>query len=41
MIHHSENSQKGQFPVNEDRLLLCVRTIADDEIETTAEALRK
>ena len=27
--------------INEDRLLLCVRTIADDEIETVAEAFRK
>jgi L-seryl-tRNA(Ser) seleniumtransferase len=37
--------RKADIPVigriNEDRLLLCVRTIADDEIETTAEALRK
>ncbi|MBQ9272222.1 MAG: L-seryl-tRNA(Sec) selenium transferase [Mogibacterium sp.] len=27
--------------INEDRLLLCVRTIAEDEIETVAEAFRK
>ena len=37
--------RKADIPVvariNEDRLLLCVRTIADDEIETAAEALRK
>ena len=37
--------RKADIPVigriNEDRLLLCVRTIADDEIETVAEALRK
>jgi L-seryl-tRNA(Ser) seleniumtransferase len=35
--------RKADMPVigriNEDRLLLCVRTIADDEIETTAKAL--
>ena len=37
--------RKADVPViariNEDRLLLCVRTIADDEIGTVAEALRK
>ena len=37
--------RKADIPViariNEDRLLLCVRTIADEEIETTAEAFRK
>ena len=37
--------RKAEVPViariNEDRLLLCVRTIADDEIETTAAAFRK
>ncbi|MBR3126558.1 MAG: L-seryl-tRNA(Sec) selenium transferase [Mogibacterium sp.] len=37
--------RKAEIPViariNEDRLLLCVRTIGDDEIETTAEAFRK
>ena len=37
--------RKADIPVigriNEDRLLLCVRTMADDEIETVAEALRK
>ena len=37
--------RKAEVPViariNEDRLLLCVRTIADKEIETVAEALRK
>ena len=27
--------------INEDRLLLCVRTIAEDELETVAEAFRK
>ena len=36
--------RKADIPViariNEDRLLLCVRTIADDEIEKTAEALK-
>lgn len=30
MIHHSENSQKGQFPVNEDRLL--VKRLSNDSI---------
>ena len=39
------NLRKTEIPViariNEDRLLLCVRTIADDEIETVAEAFRK
>ena len=39
------NLRKADVPViariNEDRLLLCVRTIADDEIETVAEAFRK
>ena len=37
--------RKAEVPVvariNEDRLLLCVRTIAEDELETVAEALRK
>ena len=37
--------RKAEIPVvariNEDRLLLCVRTILDDEIETTAAAFRK
>ena len=37
--------RKADVPViariNEDRLLLCVRSIADDEIGTVAEALRK
>jgi L-seryl-tRNA(Ser) seleniumtransferase len=37
--------RKADIPViariNEDRLLLCVRTIADEEIVTTAEAFRK
>jgi L-seryl-tRNA(Ser) seleniumtransferase len=37
--------RKAEIPViariNEDRLLLCVRTIADEEIETAAEAFRK
>jgi L-seryl-tRNA(Ser) seleniumtransferase len=36
--------RKAEIPViariNEDRLLLCVRTIADNEIETVAEAFR-
>ena len=30
MIHHSENSQEGQFPVNEDRLL--VKRLSNDSI---------
>ena len=37
--------RKAEVPVvariNEDRLLLCVRTIAEDELQTVAEALRK
>ena len=37
--------RKAEVPVvariNEDRLLLCVRTIAEDELETVAEALGK
>jgi L-seryl-tRNA(Ser) seleniumtransferase len=37
--------RKADIPVigriNEDRLLLSVRTIADDEIETAAEAFRQ
>ena len=37
--------RKAEVPVvariNEDRLLLCVRTIAESELETVAEALRK
>ncbi|MCQ2563683.1 MAG: L-seryl-tRNA(Sec) selenium transferase [Mogibacterium sp.] len=37
--------RKAEVPVvariNEDRLLLCVRTIAEDKLETVAEALRK
>lgn len=37
--------RKAEVPVvariNEDRLLLCVRTIAEDELETVAEAFRK
>jgi L-seryl-tRNA(Ser) seleniumtransferase len=37
--------RKAEVPVvariNEDRLLLCVRTIAEDELQTVEEALRK
>ena len=36
--------RKAEIPViariNDDRLLLCVRTITDDEIDLIAEALR-